>query len=75
MGIGENLFKILTDEVGWFFMIGFIIATLMFFYKKETGKAIGFLVSAVIVAVIVLTPETFKDFLLELGNKIIKLGG
>jgi hypothetical protein len=71
MGIAGNILTILMEEAGNIFLGILIIVSIGFLLKKDSGKAVGFFITAIIVAVVVYLPDTAKQFILDLVDKIL----
>lgn len=63
---GKNLFEAFSGELGFLFFLVVIVVLIILAAKKEWTKAIGFLVGAMILSVVIFTPEKLKDLGLKL---------
>ena len=75
MNFGQNFYNWLLGNAQPLILAAIVIIAIYLAYKREMTKMIGFLVIAVIVVVMVFNTAGVKDLLLELGNKILGVGG
>jgi hypothetical protein len=69
--VGKNIFDYIQGELGYIFLMGIVVVGVYWFIKKETSKWVGMLVMAIICAGLVFAPESAKDWMLSVFNRII----
>jgi multisubunit Na+/H+ antiporter MnhC subunit len=70
MNFGQNFLDWLSSNAQPLVLAAFVVMGLYLIYKREITKLIGFVILAIIVAVMVFNPSGFKDVMLSIGNKV-----
>ena len=72
MGWGQNLYNAISADLGFIVLIAIMAVGVYFAVKREFTKLIGVAIVLVISVGFVFTPESVKDVMLRLFNKVIK---
>lgn len=71
MNFGQNFYTWLSSNAQPLVWAAIVIMGLYLGFKREITKMIGFLIVAIIVAVMVFNTTGFQTVLLDLGNKLL----
>lgn len=70
MNFGQNLQTFFSQQILAVFLVVLAVMAVFFFIKKETGKFIGFLITAIVCAVFVVDPQWVVDLFVNLAKTI-----